>query len=38
VTAADVLHAWAVPTFGVKIDAVSGRVNEIWFKATREGI
>ncbi len=37
VTAADVLHAWAVPAFGVKIDAVPGRLNETWFKATREG-
>lgn len=38
VTAADVLHAFAVPSFGVKIDAVPGRLNELWFKATREGI
>lgn len=38
VTAADVIHAWAVPAFGVKIDAVPGRLNETWFKATREGI
>ncbi len=37
VTADDVLHAWAVPAFGVKIDAVPGRLNETWFKATREG-
>jgi cytochrome c oxidase subunit 2 len=37
VTAADVLHAWAVPAFGVKIDAVPGRLNETWFKATKEG-
>jgi cytochrome c oxidase subunit II len=37
VTAADVLHAFAVPSFGVKIDAVPGRLNELWFKATREG-
>jgi len=36
VTAADVLHAWAVPAFGIKIDAVSSRLNETWFKATRE--
>jgi cytochrome c oxidase subunit 2 len=37
VTAEDVLHAWAMPAFGVKIDAVPGRLNETWFKATREG-
>ena len=38
VTAADVLHAWAMPAFGVKIDAVPGRLNETWFKATKQGI
>lgn len=38
VTAADVLHAFAVQSFGVKIDAVPGRLNETWFKATKEGI
>lgn len=38
VTAADVLHAFAVPSFGIKVDAVPGRLNEIWFNATREGI
>lgn len=38
VTAENVLHAWAVPAFGVKMDAVPGRLNETWFKATREGI
>jgi cytochrome c oxidase subunit 2 len=38
VTAADVIHAFAVPSFGVKIDAVPGRLNETWFKATREGM
>ena len=37
VTAADVLHAWAIPSFGVKIDAIPGRLNETWFKATKEG-
>jgi len=36
-TGADVIHSWAVPSFGVKIDAVPGRVNETWFKAEREG-
>lgn len=34
---ADVIHSWAVPAFGVKMDAVPGRINETWFKATREG-
>lgn len=38
VTAADVLHAFAMPSFGVKVDAVPGRLNQTWFKATREGI
>lgn len=36
-TAADVIHAWAVPAFGVKRDAMPGRLNETWFKATKEG-
>ncbi|MCC0015913.1 MAG: cytochrome c oxidase subunit II [Rhodobiaceae bacterium] len=38
VTAADVLHNWTVPAFGVKIDAVPGRLNESWFRATKPGI
>lgn len=38
VTAADVLHAFAMPAFGVKMDAVPGRLNETWFRADREGI
>jgi cytochrome c oxidase subunit 2 len=38
VTAADVLHAFAMPAFGVKTDAVPGRINEIWFKANKEGL
>lgn len=38
VTANDVLHAFAMPAFGVKIDAVPGRINEVWFKATKEGL
>jgi len=37
VTGADVIHSFAVPAFGVRIDAVPGRVNETWFKATSEG-
>ncbi len=37
VTADDVLHAWAVPAFGVKVDAVPGRLNEVWFHAERTG-
>jgi cytochrome c oxidase subunit 2 len=36
-TAADVIHAWWVPDFGVKKDAVPGFVNEIWFKADEIG-
>ena len=35
---ADVIHAFAVPSFGIKIDAIPGRLNETWFKATREGV
>jgi cytochrome c oxidase subunit 2 len=35
---ADVIHAFAVPSFGVKIDAIPGRLNETWFRATREGV
>lgn len=38
VTAGDVIHAFAMPSFGVKIDAVPGRLNETWFRADREGI
>jgi cytochrome c oxidase subunit II len=38
VTAKDVLHAFAMPSLGVKRDAVPGRLNETWFKATKEGI
>ena len=38
ITSADVLHAWTIPAFGVKMDAVPGRLNETWFKANKEGI
>ncbi|MCZ6483196.1 MAG: cytochrome c oxidase subunit II [Alphaproteobacteria bacterium] len=38
VTAADVLHAWAIPAFGIKIDAVPGRINETWVRIEREGV
>ncbi|MCB1382495.1 MAG: cytochrome c oxidase subunit II [Notoacmeibacter sp.] len=38
VTAADVLHSFAMPAFGVKADAVPGRINQSWFKAEREGL
>lgn len=38
VTAADVLHSFAMPAFGVKMDAVPGRLNETWFKADAEGL
>ncbi|WP_375411783.1 cytochrome c oxidase subunit II [uncultured Bradyrhizobium sp.] len=37
-TGADVIHSFAVPAFGIKIDSVPGRLNETWFKATKEGI
>jgi len=38
VTGADVIHAFALPSFGVKIDAIPGRLNETWFKATKTGM
>ena len=38
ITSNDVLHAWALPAFGVKRDAVPGRINETWFKADKEGV
>jgi cytochrome c oxidase subunit 2 len=38
VTGADVIHSFAVPSFGIRIDAVPGRLNDTWFKATREGM
>jgi cytochrome c oxidase subunit 2 len=37
-TGADVIHAFAVPSFGVKIDSIPGRLNETWFKATKVGM
>lgn len=38
VTAADVLHSWALPSFGLKVDAVPGRLNQLSFLATRPGV
>ncbi|MFC2969779.1 cytochrome c oxidase subunit II [Acidimangrovimonas pyrenivorans] len=38
ITGADVIHSWAVPAFGVKQDAVPGRLAEAWFKAEKEGV
>jgi cytochrome c oxidase subunit 2 len=38
VTATEVIHAFAVPSFGVKIDAVPGRLNETWFNARKTGL
>lgn len=37
-TAADVIHAWAIPALGVRLDAIPGRLNETWFKATKTGV
>ncbi len=37
-TGSDVIHAFAVPSFGIKIDSIPGRINETWFKAVREGV
>ncbi|MDW3183730.1 cytochrome c oxidase subunit II [Roseobacter sp.] len=38
VTGGDVIHAWTIPAFGVKQDAVPGRLAELWFKAEQEGV
>jgi cytochrome c oxidase subunit 2 len=38
VTASDVIHAWTIPSFGSKIDAMPGRMNETWFQATETGV
>ncbi|MPR07588.1 cytochrome c oxidase subunit II [Microvirga tunisiensis] len=38
VTSADVIHAFAMPSFYIKVDAVPGRLNEVWFKAEKEGV
>jgi cytochrome c oxidase subunit 2 len=35
---ADVIHSFKVPSFGIMMDAIPGRLNETWFKATREGV
>lgn len=37
VTAADVIHSWAIPSLGIKIDGIPGRLNQTSFIATREG-
>jgi cytochrome c oxidase subunit 2 len=37
-TSTDVIHAWTIPSFGCKVDAVPGRITATWFKATKEGI
>ena len=38
VTGADVIHSWTIPAFGVKQDAVPGRLAELWFNAEKEGV
>jgi cytochrome c oxidase subunit 2 len=38
VTASDVIHAWTIPSFGSKVDAMPGRMNETWFQATETGV
>jgi cytochrome c oxidase subunit 2 len=38
VTGADVIHSFTVPSFGIRMDAIPGRINETWFKATIEGV
>ena len=37
-TGADVIHSWTIPAFGVKQDAVPGRLAQLWFKAEKEGV
>ena len=38
VTATDVIHSWTIPAFAVKQDAVPGRIAQLWFQATQEGV
>lgn len=38
VTSTDVMHAWTVPAFGIKQDAIIGRINETWFNVSKEGL
>lgn len=38
VTGDGIIHAFAVPSFGIKVDAIPGRLNETWFRAEREGV
>lgn len=38
VTAADVIHSWTIPQFGIKMDAIPGRLNETWFRAEQTGV
>ncbi|WP_253299829.1 cytochrome c oxidase subunit II, partial [Wolbachia endosymbiont of Chironomus riparius] len=38
VTAADVIHSWGIPAFGIKIDAIPGRLNEAWFNIKKTGV
>jgi cytochrome c oxidase subunit II len=38
VTAGDVIHSWGIPAFGVKIDAIPGRLNETWFNIKKPGL
>jgi cytochrome c oxidase subunit II len=38
VTGSDVIHAWTIPSFGSKIDAIPGRINETWFRAEETGL
>lgn len=38
ITSADVIHSWSVPSLGVRMDAIPGRINRVWFKATKLGL
>lgn len=37
-TSADVLHSWAIPSFGVKMDSVPGRLNQFWLVLNKPGV
>lgn len=38
ISASDVIHAWAMPPFALKVDAVPGRINQLWFKVDQPGV
>lgn len=38
ITSRDIIHSWSIPGLGVKVDAISGRINEIWLESVKEGL